>query len=433
LRRAERLVLGALLLGLAVVPAPAQAASCPFEDPVCQSMPPISLPLPSAPTPSPAPQPTSAPVPDLGTPQQNLEAVAQWMAGGAHWMLCQVGGLLGLPGTQAPQGADCPSSVSQPETSGDWFSPLYQKMVDIGGLLMLPMLLLALLQALLKRELGMALRAVFGYVPLAVVLTAISVGLTQALIAVSEAFTNYVLSGYQTRLDVAFGLVAGGLGAAAGGTAAAAGLAGGLGAAVAVGAMVLMLSALLVYLELILRQALLYAIVLFLPLAFACMVWPHLIGWAKRLAALLVAVIFAKFLVVSVLVLGAAAMTSAGGPFNSGTPDPGGAVLAGVLLILVAGLSPFGLLWLLPQAEVAVIGSMRQAVRLPAASGHWLGHPLLGRLRSSRPPTPPAGRDGGSGSPPAGGGPEPPVPAASPRRPGTGSGANRSRPEGWFC
>ena len=61
------------------------------------------------------------------------------------------------------------------------------------------------------------------------------------------------------------------------------------------------------WIELLMREAAVYVIVLMLPLVFAAMVWPARRIWAVRAVELLVALILSKFAIVAVLSLGGAA------------------------------------------------------------------------------------------------------------------------------
>ena len=55
------------------------------------------------------------------------------------------------------------------------------------------------------------------------------------------------------------------------------------------------------WLELLMREAAVYVIVLMLPLVFAALVWPARRVWAVRAVELLVALILSKFAIVAVL------------------------------------------------------------------------------------------------------------------------------------
>ena len=81
------------------------------------------------------------------------------------------------------------------------------------------------------------------------------------------------------------------------------------------------------WIELLMREAAVYVIVLMLPLAFAAMVWPARRIWAVRAVELLVALILSKFAIVAVLALGGAAISVSAG-HSSSTGIMAGAVLS---------------------------------------------------------------------------------------------------------
>jgi hypothetical protein len=316
------------------------------------------------PTPSPSPSPGVAAAPPTPAPpsaQDNLQAVTQWVSGGGTWMLCQVAPLLGIN----PSGGKCPSPAQIPSPPNpDWFAPLYARMVGLAGLLLLPMLLLALFQSLIRQDWALALKAAFGYVPLAVILTASAVGVVQSLLNLSDSFTAYILQGYEVQLGLTItGLLAS---LAAGTLASATGVGLGTGAATAIAAMVALMAVVAIIFELLIRQALIYAAVLFMPLSFAAMVWPRLASWSLKLIEVVLAAVFSKFLIISILVLGSAAFTSpqGGGAFDSHGP-PGTALLVGMVLVSLAALSPVALFWMLPSLETAVLAQFHGVGRQP--------------------------------------------------------------------
>jgi len=419
--------------------------------------PPAPSPTPTA-TPSPAPSPVFPPGPPGPeaplTPESNLQAIGKWVMGGANWSVCQIPSQLGLTVDAVKCPPDLAVKVTLPKPQ-DWFAPIYRRMIEIAGLLILPMLLLAFLQALLRREPSTASKAAFLYVPLAVVFSAIAVSVTQTLMAVTDSFSDFMLNGYQGQVAATIGSLAGVLAAGAAGSV----FTVGTSAAAVIAALVAIVAALAIVVELLARQALVYAAVLFLPLAFAAMVWPQLMRWTIRLVELVVTAVLAKFIIVSVLVLGAAAFTSpgGGGPFDSQAP-PGGTLLVGMLLVGLAAMSPIALLWALPTFESAVLAQFHGSARAPLSAvphtvergvyqlglqrmwrdrsrqaGTGGGQPLVfqpGTIVIVRPPRnpqspsggppPPPAQRGGPGGPPAPGGPGPAAPRSPTPRPGGG-------------
>src|SRR5207253_8730797 len=97
---------------------------------------------------------------------------------------------------------------------------------------------------------------------------------------------------------------------------------------------------LVLWIELLIRAAAVYVVVLMLPLAFAALVWPARRLWAIRAAEMLVALILSKFAIVAVLGL-------AGGALGHLSQGDLSAALAGTVLVLLAAFAPWVLLRLL--------------------------------------------------------------------------------------
>ena len=100
------------------------------------------------------------------------------------------------------------------------------------------------------------------------------------------------------------------------------------------------------WVELLIRAAAVYVIVLMLPVFFAALVWPARRVWAVRASRLLVALILSKFAIVAVLSLG-------GSGHRPGRAAGRAGALAGATLVLLAAFSPWALLRLLPLHELA--------------------------------------------------------------------------------
>ena len=151
------------------------------------------------------------------------------------------------------------------------------------------------------------------------------------------------------------------------------------------------------WIELLMREAAVYVIVLMLPLAFAAMVWPARRIWAVRAVELLVALILSKFAIVAVLSLGGAALSS-GADHGSVTGS-----MAGAVLIMLAAFSPWALLRLIPLAELAsgAAGTLRAELGRPnrAAGDAWARRARVGRHRDGGDAPRRRGRRRRSGSP----------------------------------
>jgi hypothetical protein len=341
-----------------------------------------------------------------------MGAVVKFAASGAQWTSSHL-----------------PDWLHRPQSGGNWFIPIYQRMMTIGAVLLLPFLLLAIFDAIRFRDLGMLVKAVAIWLPLAVLLTMVAVGIAQAGMVVTDELTDYVFASPGVNMTAFFAKLAALFGEllALAGTMAVSGFE--PGAAVAFGAAMAVLGAGVgIFIELVIRQAAIYASLLFLPLAFAGTVWPSARGWARLLVRLLFVAIVSKFIVASVLVLGVAAfdgatVTSTGSLGDSGIVS----MLVGAALVVVAFSSPLVLLRFLPMVEGAFMGWGRQARRTVSSVSTGGGSRLFGLVRSGArggrvpPPRPPrratAGRQPSAGQAVAGQSPPRQAPKPAPGNP----------------
>jgi hypothetical protein len=253
-----------------------------------------------------------------------LAASAVAVAGGARAALHEAARVIG--------------ATTTPRLTSRWFSSAYLRMAALAALLTLPFLFAAAVQALIRSDLAMLLRAAFGYLPLAVLLVAIAAPMTMLLLAASDEMSNLVAA--------AAGRSSASLLTTTGRFSAILQVTGGslfLGIVMGV---LLLATAIAVTLELVVREAAVYVVVLMLPLAFAALVWPARRVWAARLLELLVALILSKFVIVAVLALAGSGIAQISG-FGIG------AALAGTALLALAAFSPLVLMRLLPFAELA--------------------------------------------------------------------------------
>jgi hypothetical protein len=293
-------------------------------------------------------------------------------------------------------------------------------MAEIAALLTLPFLFAATVQAALRSDVALLARAAFGYLPLAMLSIAIAAPITTLLLSASDEMCGLIASAASDAGPHLLGRMSA---AVIGLTLAAkepflAFLIGFLmiGAAVAL------------WIELLLREAAVYVVVLMLPLAFAAITWPARRIWAVRAVELLVALILSKFAIMAVLSLGGAAI---GGSIGHGSVT---GFMAGAVLIMLATMSPWALLRLIPLSEIAagaagaLLGEMRsathsanRAVGYAESGADWVGATAASMRRDAgyrmaaadEPPRP-----GGRGEdPPDLGGEEPPDDVPTPPAP----------------
>jgi hypothetical protein len=293
-----------------------------------------------------------------------LAAVGAWVIGGASFSLRQTAKVL--------------SATTTPQLTSTWFSSAYWRMAAIAALLTLPFLCAATVQAILHSDLALLARAALGYLPLSMLAVAVAAPLATLLLAASDQMSSVV----SAAAGNAGGHFLDGAGLRI------AGLAAGTHSpfiAFFVG-LFTVAGTLMLWLELLMREAAVYVIVLMLPVVFAALVWPARRVWATRAAELLVALILSKFAIVAVLALGGAAL-------SHGLGNGVAALLAGLVLVLLGAFAPWALLRLLPLHELAsgAVGSLRaegrpalHAAQLTGAMAddgdHWLRN-LHARMR----------------------------------------------------
>ncbi len=261
-----------------------------------------------------------------------LNAISSWVLGGTKAALQEVASMIG--------------TATAPNLQSTWFSSTYWRVAALAAMLTLPFLFAAAVQALARSDLALLAKAVFGYLPLSLVGVSLAAPLTMLLLAATDQMSAAVAatatnSGAQF-LDKA-ALVAGGASA----------IQGSPFFAVVIGLFAVM-AALALAVELLIRAAAVYVVVLMLPLAFAAMVWPARRILAVRMVELLVSLILSKFVIVAVLSLAAAAFH--GG--QAGLSE----LLTAMALLLLSTLAPWTLMRILPFTELAAgaAGMIRQ-------------------------------------------------------------------------
>ncbi|HLH99602.1 MAG TPA: hypothetical protein VKV06_02380 [Acidimicrobiales bacterium] len=121
---------------------------------------------------------------------------------------------------------------------------------------------------------------------------------------------------------------------------------------------VLVVCALMLWLEMVLRTVVIDIAVFFLPLGLAAVVWPGTAHIAKRFVEMVLAVIGSKFVVVGALVVGGVLLRGAG----AGTGD----AIKAVAVFLLAAFAPFALLRLVPVLELAAVAQLEGLSRRSA-------------------------------------------------------------------
>lgn len=260
-----------------------------------------------------------------------LDVFVGYLAKASTWLVAHIAGLIGVQ--------------TDPDLSALWF---LQKARYAGVVLeatVVPLLLVATIGAVLRQDLKRLARIWAVGLPVAIVTGLAGVLLANYAMSVTDALTALVAGGHGLRVAPALThLTLEGIGS---------------GAPVLVTAAlysIAILGAVVVWLELLLRQSAIYIVLFFMPLALATYVWPASAAVAKRAVQILVALILSKFVILATISLGLAALS---GPARIDQQ------FAGVGILLLASFAPFALMKLAPIVEVAAIAHLEGMSRRP--------------------------------------------------------------------
>jgi hypothetical protein len=282
---------------------------------------------------------------------------------------------------------------TRPDPDASWFEPNYRLMVSVGVAFLVPLLILASVWSLLRHDAAGVVRIVTVKLPVAAMGMVLATWVVDMLVAVTDNLSAYVGStiggsGERFATGVVHLMEAGVLTGNGG-------LAGFLAFLVA---LVIALLALVLWVELVVRQAAVLAATLFLPLGFAGLVWESTSHWLRKLAEGLLAFILAKFVITAIVAVGANAIAAGG--------DHPAALILGAGILAVAVFTPYVLLSIIPLGTVAVAEGLSrrpmQAGSSAMSSLYW-GQALLGSASGGASPLPvaPTGQTGGGAIPSA--------------------------------
>jgi type IV secretion system protein TrbL len=303
-----------------------------------------------------------------------IGGLVAWVLDGVAWV---VGAVFGFIDTS-----------TSPTVTAAWFvgdgsrDGPYRVMLTVAATLLLLFVFAGLIQGVLAGDVaGMGRRMVLD-LPLAVGGMVSTVAITQLLIDLTDALSDGILSGFGTDIRSFMD------GVATVGT-----LTGGVATALVVFLLGLftLLAGLVIFVELVIRSALIYLVVGLCPLAFAALLWPATRGVLRKTLELLCALIVSKVVISLALAIGAAALGGAGavpapeiapptataGVVTEGESDAAtvtaaaGVLLAGLATFAVACFSPFVIMRLFPVVEAAVVAQGLRGGPLRTAQSAW--------------------------------------------------------------
>lgn len=310
--------------------------------------------------------------------------ITAWVADGAVWLLGEIG-----------EAAD---ESTSPNLLGKGFLHQYRLMVGIAAAMAALMLILAVFEALGRGDGGMLWRVFLVNLPLAAIATSVAYVVVQLLLAVDDGMCRAITQ--STGRDAhhflkgtveALAALGGGYGGAVGSSPGAA--AGSVEVPLFVGfiaAVVAAFAAFFVWIELLMRDAAVYVVALFMPLALAASVWPRWASALRRTCELVIVIVFSKFVIVAVISLAASMLSRSEGSAEQ--------VLAAAAMLLLACFASAMLMKLVPFAETAVAAAYsRQSAASGAVRSLELANSATLMRRMSRSNWA-AGGGGGSGS-----------------------------------
>jgi type IV secretion system protein TrbL len=289
-----------------------------------------------------------------------FEQLTGWVAEGASWLMGQV--------------VTAIDSSTTPHLDTEGFLRTYGQMSAIAAVLAAAMLLFTILEGIAQGSPGLLVRVVLVNVPVAFLGMSVAVVIVQLLLGVTDGLSAAVanVSHHDSThffeaaigdLGHVGGKVGRGLGETAGQTGVE-GSAGEAGGAVAVPLFVGFIAAIIgafaaffVWIELLFRDAAVYVVVVFMPLALAASIWPRWTGTLRKLAEILVALIGSKFVIVAIISMATSLVAEESGSVEH--------VLAAAALMCLACFAPFVLLRLIPFSE----GAMAAAYGRRSAAG----------------------------------------------------------------
>jgi type IV secretion system protein TrbL len=231
-----------------------------------------------------------------------FKEMTKWVAQGAGWLMGQV--------------VEAVDSSTTPHLRQDGFLAEYTKMSGIAVLLAVAALLAAILQGIAQGNAALLLRVVLVNTPLAFIGTSVAFVVVQLLVGATDSLCHAITAGtgdHGVQLFEAaitdLGKVGGDIGEAGtgGGISAAQGHnSGQVAVPLFVGfllAIVGAFAALCVLLELLFRDAGIYAVSLFMPFALYASIAPRWRGVMRRYGEALFALIESKFIIVAIITL----------------------------------------------------------------------------------------------------------------------------------
>jgi type IV secretion system protein TrbL len=322
--------------------------------------------------------------------------LAQAMGGAAEWMFTSVWEVI--------------DSTTYVDVTNGAYTNVYNIMFGVGVFVMLGFFMLQVIGGMIRREpaalsraaLGLAKSILGSFVALALLATALEVTDQLCIGIVNAAGTNMSEMGDKVAV-LATGLGAINLTAPGAGSILTIFL-----------ASLAILGAMVVWISLLVRKALLLIAIVFAPIALAGSSWDHTRNWVSRWASFVIAMILSKVVLVVIFLLATAQVSAPIDTDLESVSQP----MAGVVLMLMAGFAPYLTYKAISFMGFDIYHAMSAEQEVKASLNRPMPIPLRGRGGGAEPAKilgSGGGADGGGGTPGS-------APPAAPS-PGGGLGA----------
>jgi hypothetical protein len=271
------------------------------------------------------------------------------------------------------------TAPTRPDLSVGWWVEKYNLMLALAAVVAAATLILALIDDAAKGSPEGLARAVLADVPVAGLVGGVGPLVIQYLVDLADWLNGRLLQDLgvdsaktlssSAEWFAAFSSTTGGPATPA--------------VAALIAALVTILAGFVIFLELMLRANAIYLIAALIPVLYAVRIWPAAKTVVRRSTEVLVAVVFVQPVVGLAVAMGAAASTTLDGIGDSSFQEFGTAI-AGATMLLLAALSPWAFIALLPALEGAISHGrgQRDAVRGGLRTGLQTAYTgtYLGRL-----------------------------------------------------
>lgn len=268
----------------------------------------------------------------------------------------------------------------------DTSSSVFQTSMAAARSLAFPLLILAAMYSLLKRDAEIAIKSAFLYLPGAVLGMVMAGYVITALLAatdeLSAAYINTGETGVAVWLNQLGGTIAGGIGVTA-------------PILLVMFSFVLIAGSILVWLIMLVRSAAILITYAFMPLAFAAMIFPATRSWIRRVIEVQLSFILAKPVILAVLALGSQSLNTNGNALVG--------MMQASALFFLASFAPFALMKLIPFVSNEALHAMESPARAPrtmvasTAVGMVSGQKMASFLAGSQHTAPPGVSVNGNG------------------------------------